>query len=36
MMFQWAQKPDRSIENLLKFEIGEEAWNTCKREWPFA
>lgn len=29
MMFQWAQKPERSIEYLLKWEIGDDGWNTC-------
>jgi len=29
MMFQWKEKDQAGIVNLLKFEIGEAAWNTC-------
>jgi hypothetical protein len=32
MMFQWAQKDQAGIQNLLKWEIGEDAWNTCNQQ----
>lgn len=32
MMFQWKQKPESSILNLLKWEIGDEGWETCTQK----
>jgi len=32
MMFQWKQKAESGIENLLKWEIGEAAWDTCNQK----
>jgi len=31
MMFQWAQKPRSSIENFLRWEIGQDALDECKQ-----
>src|SRR4051794_24070199 len=32
MMFQWKQKMESSIDSLLKWEIGEDAFALCKQK----